>query len=301
MLEKPVFTYFCLSGFVVFCNNLSDKTGWHPAYNPCMEYLDKYIPKELLALKINYCKKRLRELPKVSVCKEKIRGIEVIRLKSGNHRFKKDSAKGQELYASMYEREDLERQLAVYEAIWDYYYRTPPPEYDPPKIVRTLRTSAKEEVVMNKAFFDSLKNDANTKYPKPMIHSFNGIQYRSTYEKEAAMCYTEMGIPFKYEPELFLFGVKKPQYPDFILYIPELDTCKIHEHLGLMNYSSYARDQKLKCSTYTDAGLLIDQDVFFTYSNEDQPLDMRYLAAKLNTSVFGSLVCSNDWIENTNA
>ena len=297
MLENPIFTLFCLSGFVVFLNNLSDKTDKHPTYNPVMEYLDKYIPKELLALKINYCKKRLRELPKVNVCKDKVRGIQVVRLRSENHRFKKDSSKGQDLYAAMLEREDVEKQLEVYEAIWDYYYRTPPPEYDPPKIVRTLKTGYKEEVVMDKAFFDSLKNDANTKYPKPMIHSFNGIQYRSTYEKEAAMCYTEMGIPFKYEPELFLFGVKKPQYPDFILYIPELDTCKIHEHLGLMNYSNYARDQKLKCSTYTDAGLLIDQDVFFTYSNEDQPLDMRYLAAKINTSVFGSLVCSNDWKE----
>ena len=301
MLEKPIFTLFCLSCFVVFCNNLSDKSDKLPVYNPVMEYLDKYIPKELLALKINYCKKRLRELPKVSVCKDKVRGIQVIRLRSENHRFKKDSSKGQELYEAMLERENLEQQLKVYEAIWDYYYRTPPPEYDPPKVVRTLRTNNNGNIVMDKAFFDSLKNDANTKYPKPMVYSFNGIQYRSAYEKEAAMYYTENGILFKYEPELHLFGAKKPQYPDFVLYFPELDTCKIHEHLGLMNYSNYALDLKLKCSTYTDAGLLIDQDVFFTYSNEDQTLDTRYLAAKVNTSIFGSLVCSNDWIGNIDA
>ena len=265
-----------------------------------MEYLDKYIPKELLALKINYCKKRLRELPKVYVAKEKIRGIQVVRIKSENHRYKQDSAKGQKLYEAMLEREDLERQLKIYEAVWDYYYRTPPPVYDPPKITRTLITGSKETLVMNKAFFDSLKNDANTKYPKPMIYPFNGIQYRSTFEKEAAMYYTEMDIPFKYEPEMYLFGSKKPQFPDFVLYIPELDTCKIHEHLGLMNYLSYSRELKLKCSTFIDAGLLLDQDVFFTYSDEDNPLDMGSLAAEINTSIFGSLVCSNDWNGNTN-
>ena len=266
-----------------------------------MEYLDKYIPKELLALKINYCKKRLRELPMVYVAKEKIRRIQVVRIKSENHRYKQDSAKGQKLYEAMLEREDLERQLKIYEAIWDYYYRTPPPVYDPPKIAMTLITSTKETLVMDKAFFDSLKNDANTNYPKPMIYSFNGIQYRSTFEKEAAMYYTEMDIPFKYEPELYLYGAKKPQFPDFVLYIPELDTCKIHEHLGLMNYLSYSRELKFKCSTFIDAGLLLDQDVFFTYSDEDRPLDMRYLAAKINTSIFGSLVCSNDWIGNINS
>ena len=266
-----------------------------------MNYSDKYIPKELLALKINYCKRRLRELPKVSVAKEKIRGLQVVRLKSENHRFKQDSVKGQKLYEAMLEREGIEQQLKIYEAIWNRYYRTPPPVYDPPKIVRALRTSTDEQFVMNKAFFDSLKNDANTNYPKPMIHSFNGIQYRSAAEKEIAIYYTEMDIPFKYEPELFLSGSKKPQYPDFVLYIPELDTCKIHEHLGLINYSSYSRELKLKCSTFIDSGLTIDQDVFFTYSNEDQPLDIRYLAAKINTSIFGTMVCSNEWNRNVNS
>lgn len=265
-----------------------------------MEYLDKYIPKELLALKINYCKKRLRELPRVSMIKGSIRGIPVVRLKSENHRFLSDSAKGRELSAVMAEREDLERQLEVYEAIWNYHYRADPPVFDPPKITRTFRNANGEQVIMNKAFFDSLKNDANTNYPKPTTHPFNGILYRSEYEKEAAMYYTENKIPFKYEPELYIFGSKKPQYPDFIFYIPELDTCKIHEHLGLMNYTFYSRDLKLKCNTFIDAGLLIDQDVFFTFSDEDQPLDTRYLAAKINTSIFGTMVCSNDWIANAN-
>ena len=263
-----------------------------------MEYLDKYIPKELLALKINYCRKRLNELPKISLSNYNINGTQTKIIKADTHRFILNKPKGQELYAAMIEREELESRLKVYEAIWDRYYRTPPPKFDPPRIVRSLRTANNASTVMNKAFFDSLKNDANTMYPKPMLYPFNGIQYRSDVERQIAIGYTEMNVPFKYEAELWLAGMKKPIYPDFILYIPELDTCKIHEHYGLMNFAKYVRDAKLKSSIYIDAGLLLDQDVFFTYNTEDQPFDLRYVSAKLNGVIYGNLITSNEWIDN---
>ena len=151
---------------------------------------------------------------------------------------------------------------------------------------------------MRTPFFDSLKNDANTMYPKPMLYPFNGIQYRSDIERQIAIGYTEMNVLFKYEPELWIAGMNKPIYPDFFLYIPELDTCKIHEHFGLMNFAKYTRDAKLKACTYIDAGLLIDQDVFFTYNTENQPYDFRYIAAKLDGAIYGNLLSSNEWIDN---
>lgn len=263
-----------------------------------MEYLDKYIPKELLALKINYCRKRLRELPKFSVCNHRIHGNQTRIIRADSHKIILNSPKGQELYKTMVEREDLECRLKVYEAIWDRYYRTPVPVFEPPKIVRTIRGANNERIIMNKEFFDSLKNDANTMYPKPMLYPFNGIQYRSDVERQIAIGYTEMEVPFKYEPELWLEGMTRPVFPDFLLYIPELETCKIHEHYGLMNFAKYVRDAKLKCSTYIDAGLLMDQDVFFTYNTEDQPFDLRYISAKLNGVIYGNLISSDEWINN---
>ena len=263
-----------------------------------MEYLDKYIPKELLALKINYCRKRLSELPKPSMHTHSIRGVQTQIIKLDNHKIHLDTTKGQDIYAAMIEREDLECQLKVYEAIWDRYYRTPVPVFEPPKIVRTIRTNNNAKAVMNRAFFDSLKNDANTMYPKPMLYPFNGIQYRSDIERQIAIGYTEMNVLFKYEPELWIAGMNKPIYPDFFLYIPELDTCKIHEHFGLMNFAKYTREAKLKACTYIDAGLLIDQDVFFTYNTENQPYDFRYIAAKLDGAIYGNLLSSNEWIDN---
>ena len=263
-----------------------------------MEYLDKYIPKELLALKINYCRRRLRELPNICLGNHKINGVQTKIIKVGNHKTYLNSPKGQSLYAAMVERGDLECQLKIYEAIWDRYYRTPVPVFDPPKIIRSIRTPGNENTVMNRAFFDNLKNDANTMYAKPMQYPFNGIQYRSDVERQIAIGYTEMNVMFKYEPELWLAGMKKPIYPDFFLYIPELDTCKIHEHYGLMSYVNYVRDAKLKSSTYIEAGLLLDQDVYFTYNTENLPFDFRYISAKLNGVIYGNLISSNEWINN---
>ena len=100
-----------------------------------MEYIDKYIPKELLALKINYCRKRLKELPKTSMHTHSINGVQTRIIKLDNHKTYLDSPKGQELYKTMVEREDLECRLKVYEAIWDRYYRTPVPVFEPPKII----------------------------------------------------------------------------------------------------------------------------------------------------------------------
>ena len=146
---------------------------------------------------------------------------------------------------------------------------------------------------MNRDFFNSLKEDANTNYSKSSVYAFNGINYRSAAEREIAIFYTEAGIPFKYEPEVWFNGMNKPAYPDFVFLIPELDTCKFHEHCGLINYNNYVRDLSLKCGTYSSSGLMIDQDVIFTYSSDDINLDIRYLAAKLNTVVYGTMINFN--------
>lgn len=255
-----------------------------------MEYLDKYIPKEYLALKINYCKKRLQELPEVRLHECTVNGIRKTRLTVGDHRYNLNSENGQSYHSVMLLRDELEKQLAIYEAIWNRYFRMPPPEYKIPQIKRTINTG-NNQLILDKNYFDSLKNDANTKYPKPVYYPFNGIYYRSAAERKIAAFYTDMDIPFKYEPEVYITGLPKPINPDFVFYIKELNTCKFHDHFGMMNYADYLRDIKIKCGNYSNAGLQIDQDVFFTYNSEDKPFDIRYMAAKINTVIYGTMVC----------
>ena len=103
------------------------------------------------------------------------------------------------------------------------------------------------------------------------------------------MFYTEMGIPFVYEPDVMLKGLIKTINPDFVLYIKELDTCKFHEHFGMKDYADYISNSKLKFSNYTNAGLVQDLDILFTHSTDSTWFDPRHLSSKLNAAIYGTI------------
>lgn len=261
-------------------------------HNQGMNITDKYIPREYLSLKINYCRQRLEQLPKVSLVEHKIRGDSKKIIKIDEHKYFVNSQFGKEYYDIFREREKLEKQLLIYEAIWDNNFNgSPLSECVPCKVKRYLSITPYQQTVMDKSFFDSLKNDDNTKYKKYKSNFFNGIYYRSAAERDIAIFYTEMGIPFKYEPSITIAGLVKPINPDFALYIKELDSCKFHEHLGMKEYADYLRDTKIKYTNYLGAGLIPDMDIIFTQDKDEAPFDIRYLAAKLNSAVYGSIIC----------
>lgn len=259
-----------------------------------MELNNRYIPREYLALKINYCKKQLAELPEVKLYNRRTGGSLDKTIILNNHRYAVTSPIGTKLYKIFFLRDEIQRELKVYEALWDCYFKgIPLPECMPRKIKRILAVDYNKRVIMDKAFFDSLKEDANTKHQKSSNNSFNGINYRSAAEREIAIFYTEMGIPFKYEPEITLIGVPYTINPDFVLYIKELDTCKFHEHLGIKRSADYIRDTKIKYGNYTSAGLIPDIDILFTHDTDEVPFDIRYLIVKLNACFYGSLLSNN--------
>ena len=278
-----------LSVFVGFCRLKTDKA---PFYNRFMEYSNRYIPREYLALKINYCIKRLNELPLVKMYNHQVKGIMQKQVVIGNHKYLLDSPAGQEYYKIKLERDELESNLRIYQTIWDNnFIGTPPKVCEPQKVKRTLFTGNGKPLVMDKAFFDSLQNDANKKHPKYKSNFFNGIYYRSSAERDIAIFYTEMGIPFKYEPAVTIPGLPNPINPDFVFYLKELDNCKFHEHFGMKDSADYIRNTKTKYGNYAAAGLIPEIDIMFTHDKENSPFDIRYLSAKLNIAVYGTLTC----------
>ena len=256
-----------------------------------MEFLNKYIPKEYLALKINYCRQQINLLPVATVFERERNGIKRKKVAVGGHLYNIDSRKGFEYYQLWLQRDELERQLQIYEAIWDSHYKDPTfPECEPHRIIRTLNIDNKNRPVMNRAYFDSLINDDNKKHPKNPYNFFNGIYYRSAAEKDIAIFYTELGIPFKYEPSVMLAGLAKPVNPDFVLYIKELDNCKFHEHFGMKESSDYLLTTKVKFSNFANAGLVPGLDVIYTFDTDELPFDIRYLSTQLNSAVYGTAI-----------
>ena len=257
-----------------------------------MKVMDTYVPREYLALKISYCRQQLEQLPPIRLGKITVNGTQTFLIKVGDHRHQVGSKPGKKYYQLWRQRDELERELQFYEAQWKLKYCGPVPEIEFPKVVHSILTAYNTPVAMDKAFFDSLPNDANKDHPKPPYYFFNGIYYRSAAERSIAVFYTEAGIPFKYEPALMLAGLSKPVFPDFVPYFREINSCKIHEHLGMMNSSDYIRDSKVKFGNYTNAGLLQDLDFIFTYGDSNTALDPRFLSAKINAMIMGSVLCA---------
>ena len=255
-----------------------------------MSILEPYIPREYLALQINYCKQQLAMLPEVSMTYHKIHGEKRMIFKSNNHTNWANSRTGQELKLIYEQREELLRKLSKLEGLWNSEFRGLPPSYIAPrKIQRRLYISSTESVIIDSKFFDSLKNDADPNFREGKTCFYNGIYYRSAAEVDIARYYTETGTPFKYEPEIWLKGLNRPIHTDFVTLVRELDLCKFHEHFGMKNSSDYNRLTAVKYNNYSGAGLVPGLDTYFTYDVPGIPFDLRCVPVKLNSVVYSSL------------
>ena len=268
-----------------------DKNDKPSLYNMAMKLITGPIPQEYLALRINYCREQLDQLPEVKLQIHNQNEIPSQKLFADNHRYTRGTEKGDMYYDIWLKRDALERELRIDEAVWHSNFRGAPfPECIPHKANRTIFISPAQNTVLDRSYFDSLKNDADKKHPKPLDYPFNGIYYRSAAEREIAMLYTAMGIPFKYEPEVYIKGIPYPIYPDFVIYIEELDNCKFHEHFGIKNSAAYLKVTGIKYTNYSNAGLIPELDILFTHDTEEYPFDIRELLTKLNAAVYATLI-----------
>ncbi len=264
-----------------------------------MELIIKNIPQEYLALKINYCRMMLRTLPEYKIQVHNVKGVPIRKIVSGDERHVLDSKTGMKLYEEMKRREFYTGQLNILEAIWESEYKIDPlKECVPRKICRTMYADTFSRLTLNRAYFDSLENDDNNDKGRSLSYPFNGIYYRSAGERDIAVCYTELGIPFKYEPSVMLKGLNRPVHPDFVIYIEELDNCKFHEHFGVKQSSQYLRETSFKYNNYTNAGLVPETDIIFTHDTDEIPFDIRALTAKLNTAVYTTILSGREAVEN---
>ena len=255
-----------------------------------MAILEPFVPREYLALQINYCKQQLAMPPEVNMGFHTVRGERKIIFKYDNHKIGATTQNGKELQRIYEQREELLRKLSKLEGLWHSEFRGLPPSYIAPrKIQRRLYISATESVILDSKFFDSLKNDADPNHREGKTYFYNGIYYRSSAEVDIARYYTETDTPFKYEPEIWLKGLHRPIHPDFVTLVRELDLCKIHEHFGMKNAADYNRITAVKYNNYSGAGLVPGLDTYFTYDVPDIPFDLRCVPIKLNSAVYSSL------------
>ncbi len=86
-------------------------------------------------------------------------------------------------------------------------------------------------------------------------------------EMIVAQCLDSLGLMYKYEPRLVLFG--EEYYPDFIVYLPEFQRCFFIEFMGRLDDDKYIARNEFKLMDYLKSGMVVNRDIllFCGYEN----------------------------------
>lgn len=230
----------------------------------------KLLPRELHALEINYIKMQLADMPVVKVKHIRRNGKTVTTLFLNGHQTAIDSERGSELVQLANERHTLIRELAVLQSAWDAtYFEKVPKLVLPHPVKRTFIGYGGRKVQMDRDFFDSLTAESNPNFLEYKKYFYNGVYYRSKGERDIARTYTDLGIEFKYEPEVLLNSSKKSTYSDFVCWDRITQSCFFHEHMGMNSLADYAHRAITAMSNYTSAGVLPNVDIIYTFEDDD--------------------------------
>lgn len=147
----------------------------------------------------------------------------------------------------------------------------------------------REVTWMGRGFYDSCVRygDSNPK-PKPKhAPELGDLKFRSKSELNIAQLLTDLGYEFVYETEFEIIeGVI--EYPDFVVWVPEIGRSFIIEHFGLMNKNEYRSDAGWKTNHYIDLGLVPGRDIVFTYESDKIPLDVDLVREQINALIMAN-------------
>ena len=106
---------------------------------------------------------------------------------------------------------------------------------------------------------------------EPVFLTSNKLRVRSKSEIIFADKYDEFGIPYKYEPLIYLedYGWVSP---DFELLKIKYRQFIYHEHLGMMDDPEYVERNIKKIRAYEDKGFVIGKDLIFTFETKGNPI-----------------------------
>lgn len=132
--------------------------------------------------------------------------------------------------------------------------------------------------------YDSPEDWANAHYRKkewkqnyriPGQVTLKGDRVRSKSELTIANMLYTMGIPYHYEEEVVLSGIKVA--PDFVIYVKSKNRFVILEHFGRMFDPGYQSEYGSKVGLYISNGYMPGRDLFMTYDDKDGNLDTKQI------------------------
>ena len=120
----------------------------------------------------------------------------------------------------------------------------------------------------------------NKKYPDQLKHdTVIGLKVRSKSEAMIVRELVECKIPFHYEEELEIEGVRL--YPDFTLRHPQTGERIYWEHFGRLDDGRYQKILCQKLQLYMQGGILPSDRLIITWETRENPLTLSEIHYKI--------------------
>ena len=143
-----------------------------------------------------------------------------------------------------------------------------------------------EPVKMDRKYFEELKKTADSN-PKEKVNPIehNGILMRSKGEALIATKLDELGLEYTYESRV---NIGHNVYPDFSVYIPEIDKVFFIEFMGAFGNYDYDMSAGSKFSDYAKYGFINGRDIIFICETDVNKADVELLEAQINALILAN-------------
>ena len=143
-----------------------------------------------------------------------------------------------------------------------------------------------EPVKMDRKYFEELKKTADSNpVPKTNPIEHNGILMRSKGEALIATKLDELGLEYTYESRV---NIGHNVYPDFSVYIPEIDKVFFIEFMGGFGGFEYNMTAGNKFSDYATYGFINGRDIIYMCETDINKADLDLLETLINALILAN-------------
>lgn len=203
-----------------------------------------------------------------------------------NSRYYRISSKRGKAYA-----EAVNKYLAIkneYDVLltdWNTLYRIAPPKVNFP-----IKQFYDPHGMNHDYFNKQADNLGKYKSDNPTVSEFG--EFKSKNELMAANSLKRLGIPFKYETELYIPETEETINPDLLLDFYEIDRCSYLEVMGMNDKFSYAVSTSTKINSYSKGRYRPCREVIYVFLYDKSNFDEAYFISQV-FSAFDNMIPDN--------
>lgn len=248
------------------------------------------FPMKVHAVKLEYRRLKLAELPHGYIKEENGKQYVIVTYDPDNQ--KVSSRHNRKVSCSTRNGKALYDKISVYQNLkleydsllndWNARYRFAPPRVDFP--VKQYF----DPHLMNNDYFNNQPDNLGKYKPDNPTVSDHG-ELKSKNEQMGADLLKLIGIPFKYETEIYLDSIKQTLNPDYLVDFYEIDRCAYLELLGMNDKIDYSVRTATRITGYSLEKYRPGREVIYIHVYDKSNFDEDYFVSQV-LSAFNDLI-----------